>query len=95
MDVVLPFRGRGQHSRTEETTTEKIKEFHDLSWEEQLKLIPEDQKEAFSGHSGNTFGSACRLANHYLTNQENVILEHGALVYLVGCEEYGCLHEGK
>lgn len=44
------------------------------------------------GHSGNTFGCAARLAYHYLTEQENIVREHGALVPLVGCEKYGCPH---
>lgn len=43
------------------------------------------------GHSGNTFGMACRLAYLYLTEPENVIKLHGALAPLVGSKEYGCV----
>lgn len=49
----------------------------------------------FDGHSGNSFGMALRLAYHYLTNPENVFLEHGALTPLVGCDDYGCRHPRK
>lgn len=42
---------------------------------------------------GNTFGFACVLARHYITNPENVYREHGALTPLVSCQEYGCPHQ--
>jgi hypothetical protein len=67
-------------------TLEEVKAFHDLPWEEQKKAGISD------GHSGNTFGMACRLASWFLTKPENVTKEHGALVALVGCDEYGCAH---
>lgn len=69
-------------------TPEKVKEYHDLPWEKQKELVPGLD----DGHSGNTFGCACLLAHHYLTHQENVYREHGALVPLVGCIKYGCVH---
>lgn len=66
-------------------TPEKVKEFKELmSYEEQLEFAEIDD-----GHSGNTFGCACALAYHYLTEKENVAKEHGALAPLVGSKEYG------
>ena len=44
----------------------------------------------FEGHSINTFVISCKLAHHYITNMDYIILEHGALTSLVGCENYGC-----
>ncbi len=44
------------------------------------------------GLSGNQFGFAKRLAHWFLTEPENVVLEHGAMVPLVGCVAYGCTH---
>jgi hypothetical protein len=62
--------------------------FANLDWKQQKLVVP-----GLSGdHSGNTFGAACRLAHWYLTQPENVVREHGALVVLVGCAEYGCTH---
>ncbi len=65
-----------------------------LAW---AKLPYEQQKAAVpgldDGHSGNTFGMAVRLAHWSLSHPENVVKEHGALVPLVGCEDYGCKHE--
>lgn len=46
------------------------------------------------GHSGNSFAVARRLAYLYLENPEMVSTDHGALAYMVGCDEYGCTHEG-
>lgn len=43
-------------------------------------------------HSGNTLGMACRLAHWMVVNPSMVVKEHGALVALVGCAEYGCTH---
>jgi len=43
-------------------------------------------------HSGNSMGISCRLAYHYLNDEEMVFFEHGALVPLVGCTAYGCIH---
>lgn len=44
------------------------------------------------GLSGNQFEFAKRLAHWYLTEPENVVLEHGAMAPLTGCEAYGCTH---
>lgn len=49
------------------------------------------------GHSGNTFGMACRLATLYATGTDAedgtpaVVALHGALAPLVGSDEYGCV----
>ena len=63
--------------------------FTKLQWKQQKLVVPalSDQ------HSGNTFGMACRLAHWFLTHPENVVLEHGAMVPLVGCVDYGCTHD--
>lgn len=73
-------------------TPDAIKAFHDLPWEQQLAQVPESHRDAFQGHSGNTMGASFRLAYHLLTNEANVVREHGALVPVVGCKEYGCTH---
>lgn len=62
--------------------------FAKLDWEQQKQIVPTLD----SGHSGNTFGTAVRLAHWYLTRPENVVREHGALTPLVGCDAYGCTH---
>lgn len=67
---------------------DKLIEWSKLDWEEQKKQVPALD----DGHSGNTFGASVRLAYHYLTEQENVVREHGALVTLVGCQNYGYPH---
>lgn len=69
---------------------DKIKEFYDMPFEEQVKIAGIDE-----GHSGNTFGCACNLAMWYLKQPETVVKLHGALTPLVGCKEYGCSHEQK
>lgn len=43
-------------------TNDKIVEFHKMNWDEQKKLVPGLD----DGHSGNTFGAACKLAIAYL-----------------------------
>ncbi len=43
-------------------TKDKIIEFHKMDWDNQKKLVPGLD----DGHSGNTFGSACKLAIAYL-----------------------------
>lgn len=68
-------------------TEENINKWKDLSYEEQIKLVPIDK-----GHSGNTFGCAVSLAKLYITSPAFVELAHGALTPLVGCKEYGCNH---
>jgi hypothetical protein len=42
--------------------------------------------------SGNQVGVAKRLAWWLLSEPENVVREHGAMVIIVGCEAYGCTH---
>lgn len=67
-------------------SAEELQAFRDLPWEEQCRMVPD----LYEGHSGNSFGFACRLAWLWLEHREWVPLEHGALAVLVGCEEYGC-----
>ena len=69
-------------------TADKVAEFHRATTERQHELVPNLD----DGHSGNTFGFACRLAALYLHNPTDVVLEHGALTPLVGCKKYGCPH---
>jgi hypothetical protein len=57
------------------TTADDMTRFHRLPWQEQRALVPAID----DGHSGNTFGMACRLALWELTRPENVAREHGAL----------------
>lgn len=66
-------------------TRDAIVAFQKQPWEEQKAAVPGLD----DGHSGNTFGFAVRLAAHYVTDPENVVLEHGAMCPLVGCKEYG------
>ena len=47
---------------------------------------------SYDVHSDNSMGMSCRLAYHYLNDEEMVFFEHGALVPLVGCNAYGCAH---
>lgn len=72
-------------------TTEAIKAFHAADWDEQKRLVPSLSDE----HSGNTFGMACALAKAYIEKPEFVTKMHGALTPLVGCEAYGCKHDGR
>ena len=44
-------------------TPEAIKEWHGLDWDAQKAAVPE----LSDGHSGNSFGAACRFAMLYLT----------------------------
>lgn len=68
---------------------EAIQRFQKLSYEEQRETVP---GLAYDRHSGNSFAFAVRLAYHYVTFPENVYEEHGAMVPLVGCQDYGCIH---
>lgn len=63
----------------------RIAEFVDLPWEQQ-KAAGIDE-----GHSGNSFSCAAHLARLW-PNRDAVVAAHGALVPLVGCDEYGCHH---
>lgn len=69
-------------------TVDGIRAFAKASYESQREMLPELD----DNHSGNTMGCAITLALHYVNNPENVFYEHGAMVPLVGCVEYGCLH---
>jgi hypothetical protein len=64
----------------------RVSDFHALPWDEQKAAVPDLEE----GHSGNTFGMACRLAHHYLTDERLVFAEHAAIAALVGCDEAGC-----
>jgi hypothetical protein len=75
---------------------ELVKVFSDLSFEEQQSTAGIDDE-----HSGNTFGCALTLAQYHLIDsftmdddsfESLVVAQHGALVPLVGCDEYGCPH---
>jgi hypothetical protein len=69
-------------------TPKGVVRFQKMSYKKQRELVPD----LYDGHSGNSFGMACRLAWVYLENPLLVIAEHGALTPLVGCEQYGCMH---
>lgn len=69
-----------------ENAGDAIQAFYSIGWEEQQRLVPDLD----GGHSGNTFGMACRLAFHYLTDPRLVYAEHAAISALVGCEDAGC-----
>lgn len=69
-----------------------VAEFHRIaSFADQRRIVPALSED----HSGNSFGMACRLAALFLTSRDDVAREHGALVPLVGCEDYGCTHEPR
>lgn len=71
-------------------TPEGVDAFYKLPWEEQRRLVEERTGEKMEdGHSGNTFGMACRLAHHYLTDERLVFADHAAIAPLTGCE-CGC-----
>lgn len=72
--------------RGDDDPLDSLQTFHALPWEEQKRVVPE----LSDGHSGNTFGMACRLARHYLVDDRLVFAEHAAIAVLVGCEEAGC-----
>lgn len=67
---------------------EKVIEFSKGDYNQKLFLVPTIDE----GHSGNTLGCATHLAYLYLSNPGMIAKTHGALVPLVGCEEYGCSH---
>jgi hypothetical protein len=69
-----------------DTVADRVLAYQDLPSKEQKKAG------IFDGHSGNSFGFACRLAYRWVTDPGTVVLEHGALAVLVGCKEYGCPH---
>jgi hypothetical protein len=67
-------------------TPEKISSWKSMGFKKQKRLVPG----LSDGHSGNTFNAACFLATVYLEQPERVLEQHGAMVPLVGCKEYGC-----
>lgn len=67
-------------------STRKLKDFSEMTYIRQREVFPM----LAEGHSGNSFAMSIRLAYLYLTDQNSVVREHGALCPLVGCEEYGC-----
>jgi hypothetical protein len=73
-------------------TPEGIKAFYNASQEEQNALVPSLE---YGQHSGNTFGSAVRLA-HLFCEDENLIPKmHAAICSLVGCKDAGCFASRK
>jgi len=69
-------------------TSAAIKKWRALPFEAQREQVTALD----DGHSGNTFGTACLLASYYIHQPELVVAAHGALVPLVGCDDYGCAH---
>lgn len=69
-------------------TVPKINRFYKAKHEKQQEMVPG----LYQGHSGNSFGAAVNLARLYVQTPLWVILEHGALTPLTGCEDYGCAH---
>lgn len=70
-------------------SVDAIRAFSEKPYKDQLKMVSID-----SGHNGNTFGMACKLAVLFLSDPEGVVKLHGALAPLVGSEEYGCVPRG-
>ena len=85
--IANAFRGH-EHS---DSAGEALDAFAKAGYEEQRKTVPDLSDQ----HSGNTFGASVRLAYWWLAEPENVVREHGVLSVLVGCEAYGCRHEGS
>lgn len=69
----------------------ELRAWRELSFAEQKARVPALD----DGHSGNTFGTACHLAALWMGDPELVVLTHGALTPLVGCEAYGCKHPNE
>lgn len=82
------MRGRIRIELSAGEIRDAFEAFAKLSWDGQKALVPD----LSDGHSGNSFGMACRLAFLYLVSPTLVEKEHGALTPLVGCEAYGCTH---
>jgi len=66
-------------------TQEDIMKFHELGFEEQIKILPT----LSDGHSGNTFGCACMLARIQLEMPDKISEFHGSLSPLVGSKTFG------
>lgn len=73
---------------TKMETESGVSRFYEMPLEEQEKILPSIRDE-----SGNSYGATVMLARLYLRDPELVVLQHGALTPLVGCEEYGCPHD--
>lgn len=67
-------------------TAEEIRTFYNLPYEKQREELPDLSDQ----HSGNTFGTACALAQCYVSQPDLLDKMHGALCPLVGCKDYGC-----
>ena len=67
-------------------TKEKVYEFAELTFQEQVALVPDLSDD----HSGNTFKTACDLAIFYIETPAIVPRAHGALCSLSSCQAYGC-----
>ncbi len=74
-------------------TVDELKAFAALTYKEQRRRMPKMS----DGHSGNTFGQACRLAQCLLEQPELAPKMHGAMCALTGCDAYGCFaaHEAR
>lgn len=83
MKIVAEAQKQSPVSRTQR---EWICDFHKAEYDEQRKLVPT----LFDDHSGNTFGTACLLANIYVQDPDMIPQAHGALCPFLGCQEYGC-----
>ena len=68
-------------------TADAIKEFSAMGPGGQKSKVP---GLAWDEHSGNTFGTAVKLAHCLASEPDLVPKMHGALCPLVGCAEYGC-----
>jgi hypothetical protein len=67
-------------------TLEELEAFRKLDYDAQVARVSLDK-----GHSGNTFGFACLMADALLRAGDVGVQEiHGALCPLVGCEDYHC-----
>lgn len=74
-------------------TIVELEVYRKLTPAEQKAQLPEGPtRDAFEGHSGNTFGCAIAMAAVYVGAPQNLVKMHGALVPLVGCVAYGCTH---
>jgi hypothetical protein len=63
-----------------------ISAWYKLPEKEQMRMVPG----MHGDHSGNTFGTAARLAIAYLDTPDLIPKMHGAMCPLVGCVDYGC-----
>jgi len=68
-------------------TVDEIGKFREMRWEEQNKIV----KALSDGHSGNTWGCACFLAECFVKDEKLVTMAHGAMCPLLGCKGYGCV----